>query len=138
GGLMAEPYIGSFVITPPVISGRVTDTNGAPVAYVTMHVGDNFFPVLTDTNGFYSLEVPAGFSGTIRPSKDNWGFIPAARTYTNVTASAANQNFLMVTPHALALTHERQGANFLLGWQGLNGVSYQPVYSTNLVDWWPC
>ena len=38
----------------------------------------------------------------------------------------------------MTLTSQRQGANFNLRWFGINGVSYQPLSSTNLVDWLPC
>jgi hypothetical protein len=47
------------------------------------------------------------------------------------------QNFVMTTPAALALSGRKQGASLNLGWFGINGVSYQPLCSTNLVDWWP-
>jgi hypothetical protein len=36
-----------------------------------------------------------------------------------------------------SLTTQVQGNNFMLSWYGIPGVTYQPLYSTNLVDWLP-
>src|SRR5947207_10984046 len=69
GDQMAGTYVGSFVILSPILSGHVTDTNGAPVSYVTIHPGSGLLPAVTDTHGAYSLEVPPGWSGTLTPAK---------------------------------------------------------------------
>jgi hypothetical protein len=135
---LGAAYAGSFVVLPPSLSGRITDTNGLPVPYVTLEAGGSLLPGITDSNGLYSLEVPPGWSGTVTPVKAQALFLPASRSYTNLTANLANQNFLMVAPAAPALTAQARGANLQLGWQGLSGASHQLLWSTNFVDWLPC
>ncbi len=131
-------YAGSFIVLPPMLSGRVTDTNGLPVPYVTLAAGGGLLPGITDSNGLYSMEVPPGWSGTVTPAKAQALFFPASRSYTNVNASLGAQDFLLVAPTAPALTAQAQGGNLQLGWQGASGPSYQLLSSTNLVDWAPC
>ena len=84
-------------------------------------------------------EVKISGSGpaTITPQRGGRIFIPPSRTYTNVSTDLPNQNFVMATSAALALTSQRQGTNMNLNWYGINGVSYQVLYSTNLVNWLP-
>ena len=130
-------YIGSFEIVPPVISGRVVDTNGVGVPFLTINVSSNAFPILTDSNGYYSLEVFPDWAGTITPERGGRIFIPPSRTFADITSNTTNQNFIMATTAALALTSQRQGGNLNLSWYGLNGVSYQMLSSSNLVDWVP-
>jgi hypothetical protein len=137
GQNMAAAYLGSFAIIPPTLSGRVVDTNGVGVPYLTIQVSGDAFPVLTDANGDYSLEVFPSWAGTITPERGGRISIPSSRTYSNVSTDLTNQNFLMATTEALALSSQRQGTNLNLNWYGLNGVSYQVLYSTNLLNWAP-
>ena len=139
---MSAPYVGSFVILPPVISGQVTDTNGVGVPYVTLNISGETVPLLTDSSGNYSLDVFPSWSGTITPARAGEVFIPTARIYTNVSANLTNQNFIVSAPAVLAMSmaigSQNQDASCNLAWYGLNGVSYQPLCSTNLIDWQPC
>jgi hypothetical protein len=137
GAALSQTYQGSFIILPPVISGHVVDTNNLPVAYVTLSTSGQFLPTLTDTNGAYSLEMPPSWTGTITPSKDGWAFFPSNRSYNQLGANATNQDFVMVASNVLAVAQERVGRNLNLHWQGINGVTYQVLTSTNLVDWEP-
>jgi hypothetical protein len=130
-------YTGSFVVLAPSLSGRVTDTNGLPVQYVTLGAGGSLLPAITDSNGLYSLQVPPSWSGTVTPVKAQARFLPPSRACTNVTANLANQDFVMITPAVLALTVQAHGVNLHLGWQHIEGASYQLLWSTNLVDWLP-
>jgi len=130
-------YVGSFIMLPPLISGQVIDTNGQPVPYVTLHVSGDPEPALTDTNGQYVIEVLPSFSGTITPSKGEALFIPPSRSYTNVAVSFTNQNFVMASPVVMTLSAQSTGSGMILGWYGINGVSYQTYYSTDMVHWLP-
>ena len=92
---------------------------------------------MTDTNGQYALGVPPGWSGTVTPGLGSFMFAPGSITYTNVTAPLTNQNYLMVTTIAPSLSTGLSGTNFLVNWGGLSGVTYQVLWSTNLVNWQP-
>ena len=134
---LASAYAGTFTVSLPAISGAVTDTNGAPVAGVLLQASGGLTGVTTDTNGQYALGVPPGWSGTVTPTLGSFMFAPGSITYTNVTAPLTNQNYLMVTTVAPGLTPGVSGTNFLVNWAGLPGVTYQLLWSTNLVDWQP-
>jgi len=134
---LASAYAGTFTVSLPAISGAVTDTNGAPVAGVLLQASGGLTGVTTDTNGQYALGVPPGWSGTVTPTLGSFMFAPGSITYTNVTAPLTNQNYLMVTTLAPGLTPGVSGTNFLVNWAGLPGVTYQLLWSTNLVDWQP-
>ncbi len=137
GQPMSAAYIGDFVILPPSISGRVTDANGHPVPYVTIRPDGGLLPEVTDAQGGYSLEVPPGWTGTVIPVKGNSLFVPEFRAYSNMSANLTNQNFYLVSSSALKLTAQVQNSQLNLAWYGLNGVSYQVLCSSNLVDWSP-
>jgi len=134
GQQMSSPYIGSFVILPPSISGQVLDSTGSPAAFVTLYP-TGLPPEVADSHGNYSIEVPFGWAGTITPARGTAIFIPASHSYTNVSSSLPNQNFLFASPSSLTLSAQKQGQNFYLTWYGLKGVSYQVLSSTDLVHW---
>jgi hypothetical protein len=134
---LAQAYAGTFTISLPTISGTVTDTNNAPVAGVTLQPDGGLSAATTDTNGNYSIGVPPGWNGTITPSFGTFMFVASAMTYTNVTASITNQNYLLVPTIAPNLTTSLNGANPSLTWPGMSGVTYQAWSSTNLVNWVP-
>ena len=64
-------------------------------------------------------------------------FVPGSRVYTDVNASIGNQDYLIVNTIAPAVGSQLQGTNLLLNWRGITGVTYQPLWSTNLVEWFP-
>ena len=134
---MDSAYIGDFIIWAPTISGQVTDTNGLPVQYVTIRPDGGLLPAVTDVNGAYSLQVPPSWVGTITPAKGTALFIPQLRSYAGVSASLTNQNFILVSPAMLTITQQVQGTNLNLSWFGLNGVTYQTLYSTDMLNWLP-
>jgi hypothetical protein len=138
GVAMSQPYQGSFLIMPPVISGRVIDTNNLPISHVTLTAGGDFLPTLTDTNGAYALQVTPGWTGTVSPSRSGWLFVPRFRSYEKLGDSVTNQDFVMVASPDLQLTQRRTGGNVNLQWFGIIGVTYQALASTNLIDWCPC
>jgi hypothetical protein len=135
GQPLAQAYIGGFTVTLPMISGTVTDTNGAPVAGVLLQPDGGLIGATTDTNGNYSLGVPPGWNGTVTPALGTLMFVPSSLAYTNVADSVVNQNYLMVPGVAPSLTSSLSGTNLVLNWAGIPGVTYQPEWSTNLVDW---
>jgi hypothetical protein len=97
GQPMSQVYTGAFTISLPVIHGNVTDTNGQPVAGVLLQPDDGLSPTTTDTNGNYALGVIPGSSFTVVPAQSGLLFVPGSISYTNVTASISNQDYVAVT-----------------------------------------
>ena len=74
------------------VSGTVVDLDGGGIQGVTM-TGLPGDPV-TDINGFYCVQVEAGFTGSITPVKDCWVFNPKTRNCVTVMADVPNQDFV--------------------------------------------
>ncbi len=74
------------------ISGNIT-ADGTPLAGVTLTFGDGGDTVVTDKNGDYSYSVAHGWSGTVTPSGEDYGFTPADREYTGITADQTGQDY---------------------------------------------
>ncbi len=137
GRPLSPAYAGTFTISLPVVQGTVTDTNGHPVAGVMLQPSGGLSSVTTDTNGNYTLGFTPGATFTVTPSQGALVFVPPSLSYTNVSTSVSNQNYLAVSTLALALKGKVSGANFMLNWQALPGVNYQVYSSSNLVNWLP-
>jgi len=136
GTAMSQTYTGSFTVVLPVIEGTVTDTNGQPVAGVTIQPSFGSAPS-TDAAGHYTLGFIPGLSISVTPSLGSLVFLPGMRTYTNATESVTGEDYLAVTSLAPAVTGGGSGTNLWLSWHGLPGVTYQAWWSTNLADWLP-
>jgi len=134
---LAQAFTGNFTIMLPTISGTVADTNGAPVAGVTVQPNGGLPATITDTSGNYSVGVPPGWTGAITPSYDAHVFIPGTMNYTNLAASVSSQNYLMVPTIAPSLASSLAGTNLSLAWTGLAGITYQAWSSTDLMNWVP-
>ncbi len=70
--------------------------NAAGVGGVTLTYNDGGIKTVTsNADGTYTITVTSGWSGTVTPSKPNYAdfYIPASRTYTNVTANQTRQNY---------------------------------------------
>jgi len=136
GQPMSQVYTGAFTISLPVIQGVITDTNSQPVAGVLLQPSAGS-SATTDTNGNYALGFVPGSSFTVMPSLGTLVFLPGSMSYTNVSTSISNQNYLAVSTLAAFLTAGGNATNFVLSWQGFSGVSYQVYFSTNLPNWLP-
>jgi hypothetical protein len=136
GQPMSQVYTGTFTISLPVIQGVITDTNSQPVAGVLLQPSTGSFTT-TDTNGNYALGFVPGSSFTVTPSLGALVFLPGSMSYTDVSASISNQNYLAVSTLAPVLGTGGNATNFVFSWQGLPGVSYQVYSSTNLINWLP-
>jgi hypothetical protein len=79
-------YIGSYYI-----SGTVTDSNQQPIAHIPLSGFPQ--PVSTNELGYFVAEVPATWSGVIRPISENYIFNPAFVEIQCLSSSLSNQNF---------------------------------------------
>jgi len=70
--------------TNGVFSGRITDSNGAPVAGAVINLsGDQTRKLITDANGNYRFEnVDTGGFYTVTPSRSNFNFNPFNRSFS--------------------------------------------------------
>jgi hypothetical protein len=62
-----------------------------------------------DGDGNYSLLVPSGWSGVVTPSNSGQKFMPASRSYSNVTAYQAGQDYKLLTTVSLASVGAQDG-----------------------------
>ena len=134
---LAVPYSGTFSISLPTISGTITNTNGAPVAGAMVQPNGGLTGMMTDVNGNYSIGVPNGWNGTMTPALGTFMFVPGSLSYTNVTGSLTGQNYLMVPTVSPTIASSASGGNFTLSWNGIPGVTYQVLWSPDLVSWQP-
>ncbi|MBN8478798.1 MAG: hypothetical protein J0L91_07515, partial [Burkholderiales bacterium] len=79
------------LIVGPIIAGS------ASVPGVTLTWVDGSTQTTTsDANGDYSLNVPAGWSGTVTPSLGGRTFTPPSRSYTALAVDQLGQNYSIV------------------------------------------
>ena len=91
--LKLENYSAQF--NQPVISGRVTlEGFGISGVSVTLAGTSAIKNMTTDTQGNYSFVVPAGWSGTVTPSKAGFSFTPTVHAYSDLPGSLADQDFV--------------------------------------------
>ena len=84
---------------------------------------------ITDGSGNYSFEVPSGWSGTVTPSKSGYVFSPANKTYSNVVADHAGENYTAIT--ALIVTNANDSGagslrQIIINSSAGNGVTFDP------------
>ena len=106
----------TLTVSPPTtytISGTVT-VGGVGLAGVAIS-GLPGSPV-TNGSGVYTATVNSGFSGTATPTLAGYTFVPASRTYTNVTSNQTAQDYA-----AQVITYTISGVVTLNG-SGLAGV----------------
>ena len=77
------------------ISGRVTDNNGASLSSTQLRLtGGQTATTMTDGNGNYSFNnLPSQANYSVSVSRINYDFVPPSRSYTDLAANQANQDF---------------------------------------------
>jgi hypothetical protein len=89
----------------PLIYGHVLDPCAAPVTGVSVDANNLGGSDTTDVNGYYEIEVPNDWSGTVTPTKTGYSFAPTDRSYSNVTTDQNDQDYT-----ATLLTYTISGA----------------------------
>ncbi|GAH54890.1 unnamed protein product, partial [marine sediment metagenome] len=79
---------------PPIISGHILDPNDKPIDGVLVDANNAGGSDATDIDGYYEVEVPPNWSGTVTPTKEDYTFEPANRAYSNVTADQTGQDYV--------------------------------------------
>jgi hypothetical protein len=109
------------------ISGHIRSEDGSPVSDVTLVGGPE--STQTDGSGFYSLNVPCGWSGAITPGLDCYSFDPSSRAYSNVTSSLGQQDYTGTAP-----TFVIAGRVHTAGGAGIAGVAMTGLPGGPLTD----
>jgi hypothetical protein len=135
GQPMSQTYSGAFTISLPVVQGTITDEHGQPLSGVLVQPDSGLSYTTTDTSGNYALGFTPGASFTVTPSEGALTFVPSAVSYTNLTASISNQNYVAVVTLAPTLRVTANASNCVLSWVSIPGATYQVLDSTNLIDW---
>jgi hypothetical protein len=110
------------LLDPVVISGRISDDQGKPMAGVPIAAGN--MGIGTDPEGGYSLTVPSGWSGTITPTLGNYRFSPESISLKSVQSATPNMDFVATYT----------GTYFISGY--VKDISGQPVAQV-LMDGFP-
>lgn len=79
---------------PPIITGHILDPNNKPIDGVAVDANNAGGSDTTDIDGYYEVEVPKNWSGTVTPTKEDYTFEPANRAYSNVTADQTGQDYV--------------------------------------------
>ena len=90
-------WVDEVVITkeiPPIITGHILDPNNKPIDGVAVDANNAGGSDTTDIDGYYEVEVPKNWSGTVTPTKEDYTFEPANRAYSNVTADQTGQDYV--------------------------------------------
>jgi hypothetical protein len=136
GAYMSQAYTGTIVLSSPIISGTIVDTDGVPMAGVTVHATDGLPAVLTDAQGYYELPVLPGFQGTASPlAPAGFSSIPNSRSYLGVASSISNQNYKITSSANLVISSSLDGNIFTLTWPAVPNVTYEVSYSYDLSIW---
>ena len=115
---LRSDYVQVTAPTSIAISGVVT-LDGIGLAQVSLAV--NGATVTTDTLGRYSAELPYGWSGAITPSLSGYRFEPPSLTYSGVTESRTNHDFVAVRDTVTVSGNVRE--RVLLNYFGVEGVT---------------
>lgn len=89
------------------ISGTITH-RGSGLPGVTLTLSNNGGTVTAGAKGYYYAWVESGWSGTIIPSRGNYLFTPAQRTYKEVYSEQTDQDFTAFIPITLHIGVERK------------------------------
>ncbi len=91
----------TLVVIPPSGASTVTISGHAGLAGTRLDYAGGF--TTADAGGSYSITVPAGWTGTVRPSKAGYAFTPAYRPYTDLATNQIDQDYAASIAHYLYL-----------------------------------
>ena len=78
----------------PIITGTIRDGSGAPLVDVQVSADGAGTSDTTDSRGYYQIAVPLGWSGRVTPTLEGFSFDPSSRTYVELSADAAEDDFV--------------------------------------------
>lgn len=97
-GFYSDIYAITYAVTQHVvlldqtISGYIRNSGGVGISGVEI-LGSGGIYSTSNSSGYYSLNVPYGWSGAITPQIVNYTFSPSSRSFSSVTTEKTNQNY---------------------------------------------
>ena len=92
---------------------------------------------VSDGSGNYSTSVTNGWSGTVTPAKTGYAFIPASRTYTNVTSNQTSKDYTATQLGPFTISgNTGTGGVTLIGLPGNPVSDGSGNYSTSVTNGW--
>jgi len=85
-------FVGTYIGTH-FVSGTISDISGQPIAQILLSGFPE--PVYTNDFGYYVVEVPARWSGTITPILNGYVFNPNSLVIPEVRSNMIEQNFTL-------------------------------------------
>lgn len=116
----------SEIIPIYTVSGTIT-ANAQPLSGVTVSAGT--IQTVTNTMGFYSMELPGNVNYTLTPSKTGWNFSPQNIQLGTLTANSVNNNFT-ASPWTYVISGECGVAGAQINVISANQITY-PVTISN-------
>jgi uncharacterized repeat protein (TIGR01451 family) len=120
--LLADQTAQNFSAVPTNynISGRVADAGNNSIAGVSMTLTGTASTTTTastntDANGNYSFNVPAGGNYIIAPTKQDYTFNPASKTFNALSANKTGENFTGTLAYTISGTVNALGGGALSG-----------------------
>ncbi len=92
-GYIAALYQFFWNETHRTISGQVISNSSVGIDGITIYFSNNGGSVVTSGGGYYTIDLPIGWSGSATPSYLNFSFAPSSINYTNVNVNQDTQNF---------------------------------------------
>jgi len=117
------------------ISGYCLDKLGYPVSGVTIRGYFNEVESsLSNEDGFYTITIPDGFSGSLVAEKIGWDFYPNRRYYENVSTNLQNQNFEgKLVPPIISIHEINNNAECVLSHQAGAEVQIRYLINSNVI-----
>jgi RHS repeat-associated protein len=114
--------VSNGVTVGATVSGTVT-RNGSPLAGVAFAGTNNATCTSSNTSGAYTCTAPPAWSGSVTPTLAAHSFSPASRSYTNVAANQAAQDYTAVLNPKISGTVTLFGAPLAgVSFSGTNGA----------------
>jgi len=119
----------AFAPARRTISGHILDTYDVPVDSVVVEANNGVDSDTSDPNGYYEVEVPYGWSGTVKPTKAGYMFNPSERAYSDVITHQLSQDYEDVSIYDVDL-------NGFIGWGdvGVIGENWLDDTGGNICD----
>ena len=93
-----QDYSATQIITF-TISGFIRFVSGSPLSGVKVGYAGNQLndSVFTNTDGFYTITVPQGWTGIVQPVKAGFTFYPLNYGYNNISQNFTNQKLYRIS-----------------------------------------